>query len=119
MSRHCIGYTARGETVFRNIRQDDEGLPLLLMADGESRRITLDLAPMLETSETISTATTSGSGVTAAVSNTTTTVTLTISAPSNWGEVTTTITLSSGDIITSVIRARETSRQMQQAAYAL
>ena len=119
MSRHYIGYTARGETVFRNIRQDDEGLPLLLMAEGETSRIELDLAPMLETGETISTATATASGLTVAESNTTTTVTLTASAPTNWGEITTTITLSTGDVITSLIRARVKARQAQRAAYAL
>lgn len=117
--RHYIGYTARGETVFRNVRQDDEGLPVVLFGENEVRRIEIDLAPMLDASETITSAATSGSGITAAISNTTTKATLTLSDPTPWGEVTTTITLSTGDKITSFIRARVKSRQAAQAAYAL
>jgi len=117
--RHYIGYTSRGETVFRNVRQDDEGVPLLLFAENETRRVEIDLAPMLDPGETISTATASGSGITASISNTATAATLTLSSPSAWGEITTTITLSTGDVITSLIRARINARQASQAAYAL
>lgn len=119
MTRHYIGYTHRGETVFRNIGQDEDNLPVLLFAENERRRIELDLSPMLDSGETISTATTSGSGITASITNTTTKVTLTLSAPTPWGEITTTITLSTGDIITSTIRARVRSKQASQAAYSL
>lgn len=105
--------------MFRNIRRDEDNLPLVLMGENETARVEIDLTPMLDGGETITTATTSGSGITASETNTTTTVTLTLSAPTTWGEVATTITLSSGDVITSLIRARVRSKQAAQAAYAL
>ena len=53
----------------------------MLMNEGEVRTLILDLAPMLETGETITTATVAAAGITASISNTTSTVTLTLSVP--------------------------------------
>lgn len=80
-----------------------------MIAEGETKTLVLDFAQMLESGETISSATVSATGVTASISNTTTTVTLTLSASTAWGEATVTVTLSSGEVHKPLIRARQSS----------
>jgi len=64
----------------------------------------------LESGETISSATVSADGVTAAIATSSPTVTVTLSAPTSWGEAVVTMTLSSGEKIIERIRARITHR---------
>lgn len=110
MTRHVLGYTARGATWYRNIRMDEYRNPLLLMEEGETRKLKLDFTDLLETGETISSATASAVGVTTSISTSSPSVTLTFSAPGTWGEVTVTITLSSGELIVETIRVRQNMR---------
>lgn len=92
----------------------------MLMNEGEVRTLILDLAPMLETGETITTATVAAAGITASISNTTSTVTLTLSVPTAYGEATPTITLSTGEKIIETIHARQNGKDgIARVAYAL
>lgn len=120
MARHSVGYTPSGSRVFRNVRQED-GYPLMLMEEGETRKIALNFAAFLESGETISSATVSTSGVTASIATSSPTVTLTLSSPTGWGTATVTVTTSNAEVIVETIRARQNARAYDPAevAYAL
>jgi hypothetical protein len=120
MARHYIGLTARGPTTLKNVRSED-GYPLLLMEEAETRKITLNLAALLETGESISSATVAADGVTAAISTSSPNIVLTLSSPTAWGEAIVTITLSNGEIIRQTVRARQNASAFNPAevAYAL
>jgi hypothetical protein len=120
MTRHYVGYTARGATTLKNMRSES-GFPLLLMEVGEVRKVTLSFASLLESGETISSAAVAGDGVTASSSLSNPNVTLTLSGPSAWGEATITVTLSNGEVIVDTIRVRASTRSYDpaEAAYAL
>lgn len=119
MARHYVGYTARGPAVLRNVRSES-GYPLLLMEEGATAKLALDWSSLLESGETVSSVTASGSGVTVSISTTGNTSTLTLSGPSAWGTVTVTLTLSSGEIVVETIRVRENARAHDpDVAYAL
>lgn len=77
------------------------------MERDETKIITLDFNDMLASAETISSVTVSRtSGITAAVSTTSNICTLTLSALSRLGEVTLTVTRSTGGIFKVFLRAR-------------
>lgn len=110
MTRHVVGYTARGPSWFKNVRMDEYRNPTLLMEEGETRKLALDLTDLLEAGESISAAVVTATGVTAAISLESPIITLTLSAAATWGEVTVTITLSSGEVIVETIRVRKNMR---------
>lgn len=120
MARHAVYYTSRGATTTRNVRTQD-GYPLLLMEEGETRKLALDFTDLLESGQSISTATVSAEGVTASISLSSPVATLTLSAPSGWGTAIVTITLSNGEVIVETIYVRQTSRAFDpsEVAYAL
>lgn len=120
MARHYVGYTPRGATVLKNVRKED-GYPLLLMEEGETRKVTLDFTSLLETGESVSTATVTASGVTASVSLSSPNVVLTLSSPTAWGYATITVTLSNSEVIVETVRARQNARAYDpsEVAYAL
>lgn len=120
MARHYIGYTQRGATVLKNVRSES-GYPLLYMEVGETRKVTLNLSSLLETGETVSSATVVADGVTAAIATSSPNITLTLSGASAWGEATVTITLSNGEIIVDTIRVRLSHRAYDptEVAYAI
>lgn len=107
MARHSIHFTPRGATTFHNVRKDGGNLPLLLLNTGETKRLALDFSEMLDSGETLSSATVTATGVTASISTSGSTATLTLSGPSSWGEAIVTATLSSGDVVKTTIRVRE------------
>lgn len=109
MARHYIGYTARGATTFKNVRVED-GYPTMLMETGETRKITLNFSSLLETGETISSATVAAEGVSASIATSSPNITLTLSSPSAWGTATITATLSNGEVISDTIRVRQNAR---------
>lgn len=113
MTRYSITYTGRGPEVFQNVRKADTGEPLILMDEGEAKKLSLNLAPLLETGETVSSATIdTKENVTASIANSTTAITLTLSNATSYydGKVIVLITLSSGEIIRQTIRVRRTNR---------
>lgn len=120
MARHYVGYTARGATTFKNVRSES-GYPLILMEKGETRKVVLNFASLLESGETVSSATASGTGVTVSAATSSPSVTLTLSSPSAWGEATVTTTLSNGEVVVETVRVRLASRAYDptEVAYAL
>lgn len=120
MPKRYVGYTSRGPTVLRNVRSES-GYPLVLMEQGETAKIDLDLSSLIEGGETVSSVTVAGSGITASVALSGSNATVTLSGPSAWGEATVTMTLSSGEVFVETIRARQNARAYDptSAAYAL
>jgi len=111
MARHAIGFTSRGATVFRNLRQDVTGRPLLLLEEGEQSRLELDFQSFLESGETVTGASLSeASNVGAAIANDSDSATLTLSGARSFGEVTVTVSFSSGDSWSDTIRVRNRRR---------
>jgi hypothetical protein len=108
MARKYIGWTDRGPAVFRNIRRDRTGDPLIELKDGESANVTLDLTAYLNTDETISSVTSNNASVVCTPTLTSPTISLAMSAATSYvdGYAELTITLSSGEIIVQKIRAR-------------
>ncbi len=120
MARQYVGYTSRGATVFRNVRRDREGYPLVLLEEGETKKVTLDLAGLLESGETLSSAAVTTEGVTASISTSGSASTLTLSGGTAWGAAVVTFTLSSGEIIVETVRTRLNSREHDpEVAYIL
>lgn len=103
MARHEIHYRPRGATVFKNVRKGAKGRPHIVMDDGEQLDLVLDLTDYLDSGETISTATVSNSGVTSTIALASPKATLTISSPRTYGEITVTLTMSSGAILKPLI----------------
>lgn len=119
MSRYQIIYTDSGAAVMRNVRKASTGEPMLLLDEGEAATITLDFTALLETGETISSATKiEQQSVTATVTNATPLVTVALSAATSYvmGHVEIRITLSSGEIIRQVIHCRRTNRAGEEHA---
>lgn len=117
MSRYQIIYTDKGPAVLRNVRKHASGEPLLLLDQDEAATITLDLTALLETGETISSATkVDQQDVTATVTAASPLVTVALSAANDYFEGYTTIkiTLSSGEIIRQRIHCRRTNRWTQE-----
>jgi len=108
--RHYIGFTSRGPSIFRNVRLDETGRPLLFLEEGEIARLELDFQSFVETGETISSATVAPDNVTAVIANDTTSATITFSAANEWGEVIVTVTFSTGDVWSDKIRVRNQRR---------
>jgi len=113
VSRYYIGYTSRGPTVLRNIRKDDTGEPLILVDEDEVKTITLDLTNLLETGETISSATVDETqNVTATRTLSSPTITVNLSSVTSYtdGYAVILITLSSGEVIRQLLRVRRPAR---------
>ena len=116
MARHSIGFTARGASVLRNLRQDISGRPLVLLEEGEQARVELDFQSFLETGETVAGASAAADNVTAEIANDTTSATLTLSGSKDWGEALVTVTFSSGDKWSEKIRVRNRQRYSAEPA---
>lgn len=114
MARHYVGYTFRGRTTGKNVRTED-GYPLILMEEGETLRVSLDFANLLESGETISSASVTAKGITASISTASPVITVTLSSASAWGTATVTVTLSNGEVHVETIRARLAARAYDPA----
>lgn len=113
MSRYYIGFTTQGPTVFRNVRKDETGEPLILVDEDETKTVVLDLTAYLEGTETVSSvATEKTSNVTATPTLTSPTISVALSnvTSPNDGYVVLLITLSSGEIIRQTLRVRRPVR---------
>lgn len=117
MSRHYLGISARGSTVFRNVRKDETGEPLLLIDENAVVKLTIDFSDWLESAETLSTLTAVGRSCTVAVSGSGSSRVLTISAvtSSHDGDITVIATASTGEIYREIIRVRRTNRYTDEA----
>ena len=112
MARNSIIFTARGPAVYRNVRKDLTGEPLLLLDEDEVKTLVLDFASYVETSETISSATASAENVSCSISTTSPRVTLTLSAATSNsdGKVTVVVTFSTANKWRGIIRVRRAER---------
>ena len=110
--RNWIGYDSRGPATLRNVRRDITGEPLVLMDEGETVKLVLDLTQWLN-GETIASVAATASGVTCTASTSGAEVTLTLSAPTAYdtsGKVDVTFTLSGGEVHKDTIRVRRINR---------
>jgi len=115
MARRYIGFTKRGPAVFRNVRKAETGEPLVTLDENEADDVVLDFQGYLETGETVSSATITANGVTAAVATTSPKVTLTLSEANKFnitGRVEVVVTMSSGTKWRGYVRVRRRSRYM-------
>jgi hypothetical protein len=119
VSRHYLGISARGPTVFRNIRTDDTGEPLLLIDEGAVVILTVDFADWLETGETIEdvTATARSCAITVDFDTEEPSFTIAISAvtSNHDGDITLMVEASSSAVYRGIIRVRRTNRYTDEA----
>lgn len=117
MSRHYLGISARGPTVFRNIRKDDTGEPLLLIDEDAVVKLTIDYSDWLEEGETISSVSATARSCTISVATTSPRTVITISAvtSNHDGDITIVATASTGEKDRMIIRVRRTNRYTDEA----
>lgn len=117
MTRHYLGISARGSTVFRNVRKDETGEPLLLIDQDAVVKLTIDFSDWLESGETISSVSATGRSCTISVSTTSPRTVITISAvtSNHDGDITVIATASTGEIYREIIRVRRTNRYTDEA----
>ena len=110
--RHYLGISSAGPTVFRNVRRDVTGEPLLLVDQDAACRLRVNFSDWLESGETISSITVSGESCTVSSALSSPNVTLTISAVTNSydGRITLKATASTGEIWRGIIRVRRPNR---------
>lgn len=117
MTRHYLGISARGPTVFRNIRKDDTGEPLLLVDEDAVVKLTIDYSDWLETGETIASAAATARSCTISVATTSPRTVITISDVTSHhdGDITVIATSSTGEKARDIIRVRRTNRYTDEA----
>ena len=117
MSRHYLGISARGPTVFRNVRKDDTGEPLLLIDEDEVVKLTIDYSDWLETDETLSSVSATARSCTISVATASPRTVITISAvtSNHDGDITVIATSSTGEKARDIIRVRRTNRYTDEA----
>ena len=117
MSRHYLGISARGSTVFRNVRKDETGEPLLLIDQDAVVKLTIDFSDWLESGETISSVSAVGRSCTISVSTTSPRTVITISdvTSNHDGDITVIATASTGEKYREIIRVRRTNRYTDEA----
>ena len=117
MSRHYLGISARGPTVFRNVRKDDTGEPLLLIDEDAVVKLTIDYSDWLETDETLSSVSATARSCTISVSTTSPRTVITISdvTSNHDGDITIIATASTGEKYREIIRVRRTNRYTDEA----
>lgn len=117
MSRHYLGISSRGPTVFRNIRTDDTGEPLLLIDEDAIVKLTIDFSDWLETDETLSSVSATARSCTISVATTSPRTVITISAvtSNHDGDITIIATSSTGEQYRGIIRVRRTNRYTDEA----
>lgn len=119
MSRHYLGISARGPTVFRNIRLDDTGEPLLLIDEGAVVVLTIDFAEWLETGETIEDVTAAARSCTIDVDfdeeDRSFTIKISNVTSNHDGDITLMVEASTGAIYRGIIRVRRTNRYTDEA----
>lgn len=119
MTRHYLGISSKGPNVFRNVRRDNTGEPLLLLDQDEVARLTIDFSDWLETEETISSVSATARNATISVSTTSPRTVITISAVTSFydGDITAIATASTGEKWRGIIRVRRTNRENDEALF--
>jgi hypothetical protein len=112
--RQAILFNERGPVVYKNVRMDTTGEPLILIDKSEVSRLLLDFTAYLGAGETISSATIAADAVTAAIVVASPLITLTFSGATSWstgsGNAVVLVTFSSGDVESINLRVRQTNR---------
>lgn len=119
MTRHYLGVSSKGPNVFRNVRRDITGEPLLLLDQDEVARLTIDWSDWLETEETISSVSATARNASISVSTTSPRTVITISAVTSFydGDITVIATASTGEKWRGIIRVRRTNRENDEALF--
>jgi hypothetical protein len=117
MTRHYLGIAARGPTVFRNIRTDETGEPLLLVDEDAIVKLTLDWSDWLESGETIASVSATARSATISTSTTSPRSVITISdvTSNHDGDITVIAISSTGEQWRGIIRVRRTNRYKDEA----
>lgn len=117
--RHYLGISARGSTVYKNVRTDETGEPLLLIDENETRKLLVDFADWLETGETIASVSVIGRGCTVTASTSSPRTTLTISNVTGHhdGDIELVATSSTGETFRQILRVRRTNRYKDEAMF--
>ena len=117
MTRRYLGISSRGPNVFRNIRKDDTGEPLLLVDQDAVVKLTIDFADWLETDETLSSVSATARSATISVSTSSPKTVITISDVTSYhdGDITVIATSSTGEKWRGIIRVRRTNRYTDEA----
>lgn len=119
MTRHYLGISSRGPNVFRNVRRDSTGEPLLLIDQDEIARLTIDFSDWLETAETISSVSATARNATISSSLSGDQAVITISDVTSYhdGDITVIATASTGEKWRGIIRVRRTNRENDEARF--
>jgi len=119
VTRHYLGISEKGPTVFRNVRMDDTGEPLLLIDQDAVVKLTIDFSDWLETGETLSSVSATARSATISVSTTSPRTVITISAVTSYydGDITVIATSSTGEKWRGIIRVRRTNREHDEAMF--
>jgi len=116
VTRAYLGISARGPTVFRNVRKDETGEPLLLIDQDAIAKLTIDWTDWLESGETLSSVAATARGCTVAVATAAPKTVLTISDVTGAdGDITVIATSSTGEKDRGIIRVRRTERYTDEA----
>jgi len=117
--RRYLGISPTGETVFRNVRMDETGEPLLLVDESAITNLRVNFADWLESGETITAATVTAKNCAVSTSTASPNVDLTISAATSYdqGSITLVVTCSNGEVWRSIIRVRRTNRYTDEQTY--
>lgn len=119
MTRHYLGISSRGPNVFRNVRLDSTGEPLLLIDQDEIARLTIDFSDWLEPGETLSSVSATARNATISSSLSGDQAVITISDVTSYhdGDITVIATASTGEKWRGIIRVRRTNRYTDEAMF--
>lgn len=119
MTRHYLGVSSLGPNVYRNIRKDTTGEPLLLIDQDEIARLTIDWSDWLEPEETIASVSATSRNATISTSTTSPRSIITISDVTSYhdGDMTIIATSSTGEKWRGIIRVRRTNRENDEAMF--
>ncbi len=109
MARQAVIFSSKGPTTFRNVRRNPAQEVVIQVNEGEAKTLALDLTDLLESGETISSATVANQGIAATIALATPIATVTITSADHDGTSIVTMTLSSGEIAVTNLRAKNST----------
>lgn len=116
-ARHYLGIAPGGIKVYRNVRKDETGEPLILIDQDAVAKLQLNFAEWAETGETISDVSATATNCQIVTDDSGYDVTFTISAVTNHvdGSITAIVTFSNGEKWRGIIRVRRHNRYKDEA----
>ena len=106
-----IGLTSNGIRVLKGVSRNTDARPILMLNEGEIRRLVIDATGWLDAAATVDTATITNNGVSATIALATPKATVTITGPAHKGYFTVTLTSSTGDVWIEDIHVRIPRRE--------